>query len=213
MFRVKLLSIMSETGATYRKLTDLEWAEAVILWESGSVTLDDLVEKFGISRTALHEGFKKRGAVKGARAKEYAKRTEDALKSESALRAEEVKKFRDKFHGFGDFLMNVTMMEIRNMVAESPRTPETQRKIMAHLKAATDIYSKIRDQKFHLYDLYREVEEGEDIPEIAVAQYSPEQLEKIRKDQEREDDIDDDALLADAAAALDDLLSGSDGTP
>lgn len=203
----------TETGTTYRKLTPLEWEEAVTLWESGSATLDDLVEKFGISRTALHEGFKKRGAVKGSRAKEYAKRTEDALKSESALRAEEVKKFRDKFHGFGDFLMNVTMMEIRNMVAESPRTPETQRKIMAHLKSATDIYSKIRDQKFHLYDLYREVEEGEDIPEIAVAQYSPEQLEKIRKEQEREDDVDDDALLAEAAAALDDILSEGDGMP
>lgn len=201
---------MTDTGTTYRKLTPLEWEEVTTLWESGSVTLDDLVVKFGVSRTALYDGLKRRGSVKGIRAKEYAKRTEDALKSDTALRAEEVTKFREKYHGFGDFLMNVTMMEIKRMATESPRTPETQRKMMHHLKMGADIFAKIRDQKFHLYDLYNEREEGEDIPEIAVAQYSPEQLAAIRKSQEREEEPDDEALLAEAASALEDIM-GKDG--
>ena len=198
---------MTDTGTTYRKLTPLEWEEIVTLWESGSVTLDVLVERYEASRTALHDGLKKRGAVKGSKAKEYAKRTEDSLKSDATIRAEEVKDFRKKYHGFGDFIMTMTMVELNRLQKESPRTPETQRKIMAHLKMSADIYAKIRDQKFHLYDLYNEREEEADIPEIAVAQYSEEMLEALRKSQEKEEPTEEE-LLAEAEAALAELMDG-----
>lgn len=202
------MPMTTETEHSHKKLTPLEWEEAVALWKSGSVTLVDLSARFGISKNALSDGFKKRGARKGEKAAEYAKKTEDSLKSEVALRAEEIKQFRKKYQGFGDFIMTLTMVELKRMAEERPRTPETQKRYMSSLKMGSDIYAKIRDQKFHLYDLYNVAEEDEDLPELAVATYTDEQLAAIRRMQEKSDDeVDTDALLKEAEDAFADMES------
>lgn len=174
-----------------------------MLWESGSVTLQDLSDRFGISRVSLSEGLKKRKSVKGSRAGEFAKTAEDALKSETARKMEDIKNFRKEYHTYGNFLMKMTIKELNELLAEKPRTLETKRRIFTALKVATDIYAKVRDQKFHLYDLYNEREEDEVIPEIAVVQYSQEELEKIRSSREPVLLLDEDEdILAEARAAL-----------
>jgi hypothetical protein len=192
------------TGSTHRKLSLAEWEQVVVLWESGSVTLQDLSDRFGISKPALHEGLKKRGSVKGSRAKEFARHTEDALKSDAQRNAEAIKGFKSDYHKMGDFIMRATIKELQELLKETPRSAETKRRIFTCLKYSSEIFATIRDQKYHLHGLYDQTEQEVDLPEIAVVQYDESEMEAIRT---RFDKVplmdDDDTILEEARAALD----------
>jgi hypothetical protein len=201
----------SESPSSKKKLPLAEWAQVVVLWESGSVTLSDLSDRFGISKGALHDGLKKRGSVKGSRAAEFATTTEDHLKSEASRKMEMVKTFRGEFHTYGDFIMKSTIKELQELLRESPRSAETKRRIFTSLKYSAEIYATIRDQKFHLFDLYNEKEEDGQLPEITVVQYTEDEIDAIKR---RFDTVplmdDDDTILEEARAALESMEAPED---
>lgn len=200
-----------EETASHKKLPLAEWEQVVVLWESGSVTLSDLSDRFGISKASLHEGLKKRGAVKGARAKEFAKSTEDALKSDASRKAESIKQFKGEFNTFGDFIMKATIKELQALLAESPRTAETKRRIFTCLKYSSEIYATIRDQKYHLYDLYDQKDQEGQLPEIAVVQYTEEEIEAIKRRFDTVPLLDEtDTILEEARAAIERMEAPED---
>lgn len=197
-------------GASYRKLTPAEWEQVVVLWESGSVTLKDLQTRFGISTVSLHQGLNKRGAVKGKRAKEFARTTEEALKSDAQRRAEEIRGFKQSYQKYGDFIMQATVKELNDLL-KGPRSPEVNRRIFTSLKYSAEIFATMRDQKFHLYDLYNVNDEDGQLPDIAVVQYSDEELEAIKRRFEVPLLEDDDSLLDEARAALERMETEAEG--
>lgn len=200
-----------ETPSTgsYRRLTPAEWEQVVVLWESGSVTLQDLSDRFGITKAALHDGLKKRGAVKGSRAKEFARHTEESLKTEAQRRAESIKSFRGEYQKYGDFIMKAAVIELKNLLEETPRSPETKRRIFTCIKYVAEIYNIVRDNKFHLHDLYNVQEEVDDLPEIAVTQYSNEEIEAIKSRFDVPLLTEEDDIMASAMAALEDMEAGT----
>jgi hypothetical protein len=200
------------TEPAYRKLTPAEWEQVVVLWESGTVTLQDLSDRFGITKPALHEGLKKKGAVKGARSKEFAKVAEDSLKTEALRRMEAIKDFRGNFQKYGDFIMSATMKELSELMKESPRSRETQRRIFTCLKYSAEIYAIVNREKHILFELDKDRNEDGDLPEITVVQYDPEEIEKIKSrfDVPAITLFEEDAPMSDALSEIEELARGGD---
>jgi hypothetical protein len=62
----------SSSKRKYIRLSGSAWAEIEGLWESGDATLQDLEQRYGVSRRSLQTHFAKRGIVKGAQAAQLA---------------------------------------------------------------------------------------------------------------------------------------------
>jgi hypothetical protein len=170
------------TTAPKKHLTPQEWEQIVILWESGTVTQQDLSDRFGISKPAISEGLNRRGASKGRRSKEFAKVTEDALKGEALRIAQEIGDFKKKYHTYGDFIMQSAIIELQALRAKprAERTKEENARVFSAIKYTAEVYANVRDNKFHLYDLYNDNDQEGELPDIGVTEYSAEELEAIQ---------------------------------
>lgn len=201
-----------EPKPSYRRLTPAEWEQVVVLWEAGSVTLQDLVDRFGITKSALHEGLKSRKAVKGRRAGEFAKHTEESLKSEAQRRSETIKNFRGEYHTYGDFIMKATVKELQELLKKprAERSKEENTRVFTSLKYSAEIFNIIRDNKYHLHDLYNETEEDEALPEIGVSAYTEEEIETIKRRFDVPLIEEDDDILESARATLAEMEAPGD---
>lgn len=166
-----------------KRLTPADWVQVVVLWESGTITLQGLSDRFGISKPSLSIGLTKRGAVKGRRSAEFAKTTEEALKSESQRHAEKIKAFRNTYHTYGDYIMQSAVVELQALRKKprEERTREENARIFTSIKYTAEVFAHCRDQKFHLFDLYNEHDQEGDLPEIGVAEYTPEEIDNIKR--------------------------------
>lgn len=64
-------ALVSEKRSSKRKYvrpSESAWAEIEGLWETGDATLQDLEQRYGVSRRALQSHFAKRGSIKGSQA-------------------------------------------------------------------------------------------------------------------------------------------------
>lgn len=163
-----------------KRLSESEWQQAVELYELGKGTLDSLAELFGVSRVAINKGLKKRGAQKGVRAWEIAQDLNEKIKSSSSEKAQKIVKMKDDFDKVTSLLLAKTVKEL-GKIDDMPESTEKKKLMQLALKNSTDIVTKLRNEKYHLYDLYDEKIEEDKIPELAVTEYSQEEIDFIHK--------------------------------
>lgn len=166
-----------------KRLKESEWIVVSSLWESGDVTLKDLSEKFGISEAALSQGFKRRGIKRGAKAHLASKEIEAKSREERVKLVEDIYIFKKKFLRYGDFLMTLTMNEITQAKKDGLKLT-TKKPELEAIFAATKIYKTIRNDMFHLYDLYNPDAQPENDLEFNIGVYSEKELEDLKNAQE-----------------------------
>lgn len=77
---------MSEPITTKRKYVRIDqstWGEIEGIWEAGDATLQELEQRYGVSRRALQSHFAKRGSVKGSQAAQLAAAVKQQVFSEN----------------------------------------------------------------------------------------------------------------------------------
>lgn len=163
----------------YRRLTPAQWSQIVALWEFGEATAEDLAKAFEVSVTAIRKGLKTRGSVKGSRAHEVGNAVAEAAKTEAAARVEKITKMKEKYLGWSDLLGKLTMKEVGDAVKDGVPLEQKKNNLIALNKAVANI-SKLRDENFHLFGLYDENPDDEELPELIVGEYTAEELDKIR---------------------------------
>jgi hypothetical protein len=178
------MEIESEKEDTSSKrLKESEWIVVSSLWESGDVTLKELSEKFGISEAALSQGFKRRGIKRGSKAHLASKEIEAKSREERVKLVEDIYLFKKKFLRYGDFLMTLTMNEITE-AKRGGKTLTTKKPELEAIFAATKIYKTIRNDMFHLYDLYNPDAQPDNDLEFNIGVYSEKELEDLKEAQE-----------------------------
>jgi hypothetical protein len=166
-----------------KRLKESEWIVISSLWEMGEVTLKDLSSKFGISEAALSQGLKRRGIKRGAKAHLANKEVEYKIKEEREKLIEEIFLFKKKFVRYGDFLMTLTMNEITEAKKSGKSIAGTKPELDA-IFAATKVYKTIRNDMFHLYDLYNPDAQPENNLEFNIGVYSEDELKSLKEAQE-----------------------------
>lgn len=173
----------TETSDTPKRLKESEWIVVSHLWEMGDVTLKELSEKFGISEAALSQGLKRRGIKRGSKAHIAHKEVEAKAKEERAKLIEEIYSFKKKFIRYGDFLMTLTINEITDARKEGKKLA-TKKSELEAIYSATKTYKTIRNDMFHLYDLYNPESQPDEELEFNIGVYSEKELEDLKKAQE-----------------------------
>jgi hypothetical protein len=166
-----------------KRLKESEWIVICSLWEMGEVTLKDLSAKFGVSEAALSQGLKRRGIKRGAKAHLAHKEVEHKIKEEREKLVEEIFLFKKKFLRYGDFLMTLTMNEITEAKKSGKKLAGTKPELEA-IFAATKVYKTIRNDMFHLYDLYNPDSQPENDLQFNIGVYSEDDIKNLREAQE-----------------------------
>lgn len=179
----KETSERDDAGSGSKRLKESEWLVISSLWEMGEVTLKDLSAKFGVSEAALSQGLKRKGIKRGAKAHLAHKEVEHKIKQEREKLVEEIFHFKKKFVRYGDFLMTLTMNEITE-AKKAGKTLASKKPEIEAIFSATKVYKTIRNDMFHLYDLYNPDSQPDSDLEFNIGVYTEDELKTLREAQE-----------------------------
>ena len=176
----------------FARLTPAEWEQIVTLWELGMVTLPELSRRYPITEEGLRQGLKKRGAKKGSRSHEVGDAIVEATKADAQKRLEKIAETKERYLDYTDIISKLTMKEVSEAV--KGRVPlGTKKENITALQKAANTLARMRAEAYDLLGLNDENANDEELPELAITEYTPEELENIRRGFEvvEDDDLDD----------------------
>ena len=202
-----------ESAPTHKKLTEAQWTEAKVLYETGKMNKTALAEEYGISRQAIHSGLTNRGAVYGSKTKVVADATVEAIRDEADKRRDDIQAMKERQRQRVELIQGLAIRQITEQVRDSK--PLADRKAdMAVLKSAMAIVAVGRGELYHIFDLNRDPDSADKIPEFIVGEYTSEEINALNRERLgiSDEDLDDieaglDKNLGDP---LGDLLDGTE---
>tara|TARA_R100001086_G_scaffold143632_3_gene75660 strand:- start:919 stop:1551 length:633 start_codon:yes stop_codon:yes gene_type:complete len=194
----------------YTRLTPAQWETIVVLWELGKVTIAELSDMYPITEEGLRIGLKKRGAKKGSRAHEVGEAVVEASKADAQKRLEDIDKLKKQYIGYTDVVIKLTMREVSEALKAGVPV-STRKESLTALQKASAVISTLRREAYELYGLNDENAINEELPDLAITEYTPEELEKIRRGFEVIDDDDEEDEFAELDALDVDLPFDDEG--
>lgn len=194
-----------------RKMTVSERAEAVALWRSGTVTLEDLSKKFKKRPESLSRMFTKMGITKGAaeaeaRAKLIAAAAEERVVSDVEKTLERIKLVKEENYGYARGLARYTMLQIKR-AQEAGIDLATLKDTFGVLKLASEITGNCRKELYQILNVEKHEKgtELEELPELTIRE-----LTNVEIDQLKNQDGDDMGLDTDPGIDMmpDDVVEG-----
>ena len=167
-----------------KRLKESDWLVIVALWERGEVTLSELSTKFSISKAALSQGLKRRGAVRGSKAHVATKKIQEKIESEKEKLIEDIYNFKKRFIGYGSYLSEMAVTTIREAAMPGGKGVANVRGELVSIFEATKTVSKIRDDLYHLYDMYDKDNSHQENFDFNIGVYSSDDIDDLRKAQE-----------------------------
>lgn len=177
------------TETSSKRLKDSDWIVVVALWERGEVTLSELSDKFGVSKAALSQGLKRRGAIRGSKAHMGHKKIADKIEEEREKLIEEIYAFKKRYVKHGETLMEMTMEILKDHKASGTLT--MARNEIAAIGEASKIYKTSRDNLYHLYGLYDKDKVEEENYNFNIGVYSDSDIESLRQAQKYLDKVEE----------------------
>lgn len=181
-----------------RSLTPKEWAEAEALWESGEVTIQDLVDRFGRSKAAFSRHFQKHGIEKGAAKEAHKKAVAQAVTSaavdESVIVAARIKETKEEHYKMAAGLSKLVWSELLQAKSAGKEFALVQGNLKS-LDIAASALKKLREERWAILGMDKEGFVDEDyLPELVINELTAEQIEELRN---RDDSgLDDEVIQA-----------------
>lgn len=207
------------TPADTKRMTEADWEEASVLYEQGTITLDDLAKRFSVSKGALSKGFKKRGVERGSKSKIIRKEIEEAVAKEAAERAEraaELLRTRSEetkeFHYKADDTLSKLTLSVLIKAQKEGRALATCKGDLLALRIAAQTLTKIREDRYTLLGLDQNADAGDELRDLEVRELSQDDIDQLNERQRQlaEEDEFEALDLDDALAEADALIAGED---
>lgn len=187
---------MSDPVSTKRKYTRLDsskWAEIEALWETGDETLQDLEERFGVSRRALQSHFSKHGTIKGGKAEEMAAAVKDKIFSETLSDTDETtaraKATREAAYKNAVIVEELIMAQL----SAAQKDPSQALKAASALKAlslAAAGLERIHALKWKALGLDKNSIQSDELPVLVIQDLTAEEIKAMQEGHQEEDDDD-----------------------
>lgn len=161
-----------------RRLTAAEWTEAVTLFETGKLTKSDLARKFGISFQSMFAGLKQRGAVYGSKTNVIEEAILESEKSDQKKKSEEVAAMRERQRVSTELLQKLQ----NNIIGEALRDRanlSTKYDEIRTINALIKNQKMFREELWGIYDLNRDPDQADEMPDFVVSEYEPAELAAI----------------------------------
>lgn len=176
-----------------RPLTVAQKAEAIALWRSGSVTLEDLSKKFGKRPEAFSRLFKRMGIEKGSTLAESAKKLESVVEARTLTDLEETLKkiaaTKDEHFKMSSGLARLAWSEL--VRARQAGTDIAGLKdLMVTLKLAGDVIGNARKELFAVLNVekHEQTPDLDELPELTVRELTQAEVTDLSR-QGLEDDM------------------------
>lgn len=202
--------------ARVKRLTTADKAEAIALWKSGTVTLDDLAKKFKKDRGTFIRLFKEEGVTKGETAAETEKKVAEAVTStlidEATVLAQRIKQTKEDHLKYANAISKITYSLIARATQE--RTPyATLLQEMKSLELAARVFKLTRDEKYAVLNI-REDDDNEDkpLPDLVVQELTAQDIKELHERSLMSDDelgLNEDDL-GDGELMIPDVVEGED---
>lgn len=190
--KAKPKSAGRKAGST--SLTPKEKAEAVSLWRTGGVTLQQLADKFKRRPETMGRLFKRMGIVKGSAIKDAADKLDAAAIAAATSDQEEtlrrIRLAKDEHYRMSNGLAKLVWAEIvRCRQANLPL--HSIKETMATLKLASDVIGNSRKELYTILqvDEADKKKEEDDLPELVVRELTENEVEQIQTGTETDEDI------------------------
>lgn len=161
-----------------KRLTAVEWATIVALYERGEKNTRELAEQFQVSRQAIEQGLRQRSVQRHARLEEVKGEVEDVAREEHRRRVAEAVKNKDDYKGYIGALTKLTMKRV--IQAENANTLPGINADLVVLNNAMKIVAKGREQIWDILDIKDLTGDDEELPDLNIGEYSPEEIEGIK---------------------------------
>lgn len=168
-----------------KSLLPKEKAEAVALWRSGKVTLEDLATKFKKRPETFSRLFKKMGVKKGEAIADAAREMEKAAVVAAISDTEEtlrrIKLARDEHFKMSTGLAKMAWAQVvRAHQAEIPLAKIKDD--LAALKIASDVIGNSRKELFEILNVEKhdKVVDEDDLPELTVRELTNDEIDQLR---------------------------------
>lgn len=181
-----------ERGSRARNLTVAQKAEAVALWRSGTVTLEDLSKKFKKRPEAFSRLFKRMGIERGEAAAEAVKKIAEKVEAKTLSSVEETLKkineakseYQLMSHGLAKLAWN-ELVRARQAKLDIASLKD----VMATLKLAGEVIGNSRKEIFTILNVEKHEEKGEldELPELTVRELTPDEVNTMRSRNEEDD--------------------------
>jgi len=193
-------------------MTPRQWAEAEALWESGEITLPQLMKRFGKTSKTFTDHFEKRGIKKGAGAKEHAEKVKEevtkASVEDATIIAARIKETKEEHYKMASGLAKLTWTEILKAKQDGVPVGVALTNLKA-LDTAMTVLKKAREERYAVLGLDRtdSVDENE-VPELVISELTAEQIESLQARSFNEIDELDDMQVVDATLEDDVVVEG-----
>lgn len=177
---VTMLSDDDDAKTSYKKLSESEWAEAKALFELGKLNKVELAAKFGVTRQSIGDGLAKRGAVYGKRSGVIEESTVDSQKGRAQARLEEITTMKERQRQRIELIQALTIKQITEM-AKAGTPISLRRADIAALRSAMAIIASGRSELYQIYDLVRDPDGAEEIPEFIVGEYTSDEIDALNR--------------------------------
>lgn len=185
----------TEEAPAGKRMLPADWAAAVTEFELGRATKSDLATIYGISRQAMSKGLDARGAVGGSKSKVIADAIVDAAKDAATKKLEDINAMKERQRQRVELIQSLTIKAITDSVKDRKPISDSKGSI-ATLRSAMAIVATGRNELFHIFDLHRDPDGGDEIPEFIVGEYTQDEIDALNKERLgiTDDDLDTMAL-------------------
>lgn len=175
-----------------RYLTASEKAEAIALWKSGTVTLDDLAKRFKKDRGTFVRLFKSSGVEKGETEvetrKKVAEAVTDVIINDATILAKRIKDTKEDHYRYVTGVSLLAWNVIVKAQRES-RVPGTFAADMKALEMAMRVFKMSREEKYALLGINAEDDnDDKPLPDLVVQELSSDDIQRLHEQSLMADD-------------------------
>jgi transposase-like protein len=186
-----------EDSSKLKRLTDAEWAQVKTIWELGTMSLQEIADKYGVARQTLWRRLKDAGIERGSRAHESAQPIEDEAARIAQITAKRVTETRESHYSFAEALSKMVMDAVLRARKEG-RAISSADPDLAALNKAIKGLEVLRKERYAILGLDREDGDPNEEPELLISEMTPEMIQSVQDQLSR---------TADNMADIDDLLN------
>lgn len=169
-----------------RHLTASQKAQAIELWRSGEVTLDDLARKFKKNRDTFSNLFKREGVEKGSAKKELERRVQEKvqedLANDAVVLANRIRETKEEHYKMAAGIAKLVWFTITKARQDNKPIASVGYDLKA-LKVAAETLRITREDRYAVLGISPD-DDGEEkpLPDLVVQELTAEDIRKMQRD-------------------------------
>lgn len=165
---------------SWTRFTPAEWEEAKAMWEMGAATLEDIAKKFNKSVPGLSRRFSKEGIERGCKKHLINDQINKEITDANTRNLRKMIQTKEDHYAWSEVIAKMAMTEVIN-ARKSQKPLGAIMPALKTLATAAKILSSTRVERWEILGLNKEIEDPQDLPQLVIAELTPEQIAEINK--------------------------------